>query len=519
MTPAAAHALGAQRNLRQLLLGIVDAPADVAVSDLTLDSREVTPGALFLACRAQARGSGRHGLEFAAQATERGARAVLYETPSASEAKAQAAAARLQAAQGSAQFVVAVPDLRSHLGVIADRFFGAPSQQLHVVGVTGTNGKTTSAWLIAQALSRCGRPAAYIGTLGYGAIDALRPVAHTTSDVVSVHRQLASVRAAGAAAVAMEVSSHALDQGRVDAVRFETAAFTNLTQDHLDYHGSMQAYGAAKARLLARPTLTARVINIDDAFGRELAAAPGAPGRLIVTGRGNAPRGPAHVIAESVQAREDGLELRLLTSWGEARLRVALLGDFNVDNVLTTLAVLLAAQIPLPSAIQALAQCTAAPGRMQRIRGAAGVAQPVVIVDYAHTPDALDKALSAARAHCRGRLRLVFGCGGDRDALKRPIMGRIAASRADVVTVTDDNPRTEEPARIVRDILAGISGSSAVQVEHDRAAAIRAAIRAAAPADLVLIAGKGHEDYQIYGTTRRAFSDAQVAQAALAERA
>ncbi|MGC1456670.1 MAG: UDP-N-acetylmuramoyl-L-alanyl-D-glutamate--2,6-diaminopimelate ligase [Steroidobacteraceae bacterium] len=509
--------------LQQLLSGIVDLPSNVAISDVTLDSRDVTPGALFLACRGQSRGSGRHGIEFAAQASERGARAVVYETPAASEPRALEAAARLlqrirqRAGQDEEQIVVAVPDLRAHLGVIADRFFGQPSQAMHVVGVTGTNGKTTCAWLIAQALSRCGRPAAYIGTLGYGTADALQPVAHTTADVVSVHRQLASLRATGAAAVAMEVSSHALDQGRVAEVRFGAAAFTNLTQDHLDYHGTMQAYGAAKARLLAWPTLTARVINIDDAFGRELAAVRGAPGRLVVTARGTDPGEQAHVLATQVHARNEGLDLTLATSWGEAHLSVPLLGDFNVDNVLTTLAVLLAAQIPLLSALDALSHCVAAPGRMQRVTSPALSAQPTVIVDYAHTPDALEKALAAARAHCRGRLHVVFGCGGDRDALKRPIMGRIAATCADAVTVTDDNPRTEDPADIVRDILAGIFGSSdTVRVQHDRATAIREAIRGAAPGDLVLIAGKGHEDYQIYGTTRRVFSDEQVARGALA---
>ncbi|HEV2702692.1 MAG TPA: UDP-N-acetylmuramoyl-L-alanyl-D-glutamate--2,6-diaminopimelate ligase [Steroidobacteraceae bacterium] len=514
---------GGARSLRQLLSGIVDAPDDVAVSDLTLDSREVSPGALFLACRGERRGNGRHGIEFAAQASERGARAVVYETPAAGETRAQEAAARLlqrvrqRAGQDEEQFVVAVPDLRAHLGVIADRFFGQPSQALHVVGITGTNGKTTCAWLIAQALTRCGRPAAYIGTLGYGATDALRPSAHTTSDVVSVHRQLASVRAAGAAAVAMEVSSHALDQGRVDAVRFDAAAFTNLTQDHLDYHGTMQAYGAAKARLFARPTLTARVINIDDAFGRELALTPGAPGRLVVTARAAQPASQAHVIATQVRARTDGLDLTLSSSFGDAQLSVSLLGDFNVDNILTTLAVLLATQIPLAAALDALAQCVAAPGRMQRVAAVGAATHPTVIVDYAHSPDALEKALAAARAHCRGRLHLVFGCGGDRDQLKRPIMGRIAATGADAVTVTDDNPRTEDPAAIVRDILAGIPGTcDTVRVEHDRATAIGDAIRAGANGDLVLIAGKGHETYQIYGTTFRVFSDERVARGVLA---
>ena len=224
----------------------------------------------------------------------------------------------------------------------------------------------------------------------------------------------------------------------------------------------------------------------------------------------------SYVTATQVRALSDGFDLTLASSWGEARLRVALLGEFNVDNVLTTLAVLLAAQVPLAAAVAGLGQCVPAPGRMQRISAAGSADRPTVIVDYAHTPDALEKALAAARTHCRGRLHLVFGCGGDRDALKRPVMGRIAAHGADTVTVTDDNPRSEDPAGIVRDILAGIAAASGeVRVEHDRAIAIRIAIQTAAPADLVLIAGKGHEDYQIYGTTRRAFSDEQVARGVL----
>ncbi len=515
---------GGPRALRHLLAGIVEAPDDIMVTDITLDSREVRPGALFLACRGHGKNAGqqRHGIEFAAQAAERGARAVLYETPAAGETRALQAAARLlqrvrqRAGQDEDQFVVAVPDLQAHLGQIADRFFAQPSQALQVVGVTGTNGKTTCAWLIAQALTLCGRPAAYIGTLGYGVPGALRPVTHTTADVISVHRQLAVLRASGAQAVAMEVSSHALDQGRVDEVRFATAAFTNLTQDHLDYHDTLAAYGAAKARLFARATLTARVINVDDAFGRELALAHGAPGRLILTGRTAGADGAEYVAATQVQTLNEGLELQLASSWGEARLRVALLGDFNVDNVLTTLAVLLAAQVPLSQAVAALGQCAAAPGRMQRLAGPAAAARIGVIVDYAHTPDALQKALAAARAHCRGRLHVVFGCGGDRDARKRPIMGRIAVAGADTVTVTDDNPRSEDPAIIVRDILAGIpGGATAVRVEHDRAAAIRTAIQAAQTGDVVLITGKGHEDYQLNGTSRRAFSDEQVARAVL----
>ncbi|HEY4341259.1 MAG TPA: Mur ligase family protein, partial [Steroidobacteraceae bacterium] len=323
MTAGESTFRGGARALRHLLSGIVDAPDDIMVTDVTLDSREVRPGALFLACRGHDKGNHRHGIEFAAQAAERGARAVIYETPGADETRALEAAARLlqrirqRAGQDEDQFVVAVPDLRAHLGRIADRFFGEPSQALRVVGVTGTNGKTTCAWLIAQALSLCGRPAAYIGTLGFGAPGALRPVTHTTADVVSVHRQLALLRASGAQAVAMEVSSHALDQGRVDEVRFETAAFTNLTQDHLDYHGTLKAYGAAKARLLQRATLDARIINIDDAFGRELAGAESAPGRLVVTGRASAPTRAAHVMATQVRAVPDGFDLTVASSWGD----------------------------------------------------------------------------------------------------------------------------------------------------------------------------------------------------------
>jgi UDP-N-acetylmuramoyl-L-alanyl-D-glutamate--2,6-diaminopimelate ligase len=539
MTPATAVPLRDGQSLRHLLAGIVEVPQDIMVSDVTLDSREVTPGALFLACRGAGRAPEQaerrlHGVEFAAQAAERGARAVVYEAPVAGETRAQEAASRLlqrvrqRAGQDADQFVVAVPDLRHQLGVIADRFFAQPSQALHVMGVTGTNGKTTCAWLIAQALSLCGRPAGYIGTLGVGMPGALRASAHTTPDVISVHRQLAMLRTAGARAVAMEVSSHALDQGRVDEVRFAAAAFTNLTQDHLDYHGTLQAYGAAKARLFGRSTLEARIINVDDAFGRELAVEAAGRGRLVVTRRlaesdlrrDAATQGgdAAHVTAVHVHPLGDGFDLTLDSSWGKARLRVPLLGEFNVDNVLTTLAVLLTAGVPLSDAVAALGQCVAAPGRMQRISLPGVAARPTVIVDYAHTPDALAKALDAARVHCHGRLHVVFGCGGDRDALKRPMMGRIAATRADFVTLTDDNPRTEDPARIIRDIQDGVpTGSASVRVEHDRHGAIRDAIRAAAPADLVLIAGKGHEDYQIHGTTRRPFSDEQVARAVLEE--
>jgi len=501
-------------RLAELTAGLIDAPAALEVSDVTLDSRAVRPGALFLACR----GHGRHGLEFAGDALARGARAVLYErSPFPGASEFVAAALKASGVSSREVFVAEVPELSRRAGTIADRFFGQPSQALTVIGITGTNGKTTCAWLLAQALAHCHRPAAYMGTLGFGLPGALAATEHTTADAVTVHRRLAALRALGAEAVSMEVSSHALDQDRVGGVRFHTAVFTNLTRDHLDYHGTMAAYAEAKARLFAWPGLAARVINVDDAFGAKLAGQlSGAP--LVITTRGNAapmaPPGAQVVRATRIGTVACGLALEVESSWGTAQLAVPLIGDFNADNALSVLAVLLAWDIPLGDAAAALASCRAAPGRMEAFGGRGAV--PLVIVDYAHTPDALAKALRAARRHCRGQLRVVFGCGGDRDPGKRPMMGGIAAELADESVVTDDNPRSEPPQRIVQQILSGVPAGSAVQVEHDRARAIRATIQRSGSEDVVLIAGKGHEEYQIYGSERRPFSDQSVAREALA---
>ena len=481
--------------LTELLAGFAVAPPEVQVSDVTLDSRAVTPGALFLACRGRAH----HGLEFAPEAAARGARSVVYEPEGAPPAPALP----------HGTFILAVPELTARAGLIADRFFGAPSQHLTVAGITGTNGKTTCAWLLAQALARCGRPAGYIGTLGAGMPPQVMPLRHTTPDAVTLHRQLAQLLAAGAACVSLEVSSHALDQSRVNGVRFHTAAFTNLTRDHLDYHDSMEAYGAAKARLFAWPGLAFRIINVDDPFGAQLARAPG-PGRLIVTTRAAAPIPPAaqFVRATRVRIEPTGLSVEVESSFGGVELALRLMGEFNVDNALTVLAVLLAFGIPLRSAAQALARVRPASGRMEMFGGRGR--SPLAIVDYAHTPDALGNALRAARLHCRGQLRVVFGCGGDRDAGKRPLMGRVAAELADDIVLTDDNPRGEDPRRIVADIVAGITPGAPLVIEHDRALAIRMALQRSAPDDVVLIAGKGHEDYQIRGSERRAFRDQAI---------
>jgi UDP-N-acetylmuramoyl-L-alanyl-D-glutamate--2,6-diaminopimelate ligase len=502
-------------RLTELTAGLIDAPAALEVSDVTLDSRAVSPGALFLACR----GHGRHGLEFAGDALARGARAVLYErSPFPGASEFVAAALKASGVSSREVFVAEVPDLSRRAGTIADRFFGQPSQALTVIGITGTNGKTTCAWLLAQALAHCHRPAAYMGTLGFGLPGALAASEHTTADAVSVHRRLAALKALGAEAVSMEVSSHALDQDRVGGVRFHTAVFTNLTRDHLDYHGTMASYAEAKARLFAWPGLAVRVINIDDELGAKLAGQLSAA-RLVVTARGSAApavqQGAKVVRATRVETAVSGLTLDVESSWGGARLDVPLIGDFNADNALTVLAVLLAWDIPLAEAAAALASCRAAPGRMEAFGGRRGA--PLAIIDYAHTPDALAKALRAARRHCPGRLRVVFGCGGDRDPGKRPLMGRIAAELADESVVTDDNPRNEAPERIVQQILSGMPAGTTVQVEHDRARAIRATLQRSGPTDVVLIAGKGHEEYQLYGSERRPFSDQAVARAALAQ--
>jgi UDP-N-acetylmuramoyl-L-alanyl-D-glutamate--2,6-diaminopimelate ligase len=493
--------------LRSLLHGIASVPdTEARVLDLTLDSREVRPGSLFVALA----GHQVHGLQFVAEAVARGASAVLWEP---------GAAAAAPSLPGSV-FGAPVPGLRDLLGRIADRFFDAPASQLRIAGITGTNGKTTCAYLLAQCLDGLGVPGAYMGTIGWGRPTALTPPTHTTPDVISVHRQLAHLRDSGVRAVAMEVSSHALDQARVAAVRFETAAFTNLTRDHLDYHGSMAAYGEAKKKLLQWPLLGHAVVNIGDAFGRAFAQSYTGPAPLTAVWVGDHPAGlPADrtLNATEITPQRDGLAMQLCGSFGRQSLKTRLLGRFNAENSVVVIACLLSMGVTLPDAAEALACCLPPPGRMELIEApgnrtpdAGAPSRPAAIVDYAHTPDALAKALAAAREHCQGDLWCVFGCGGDRDPGKRPIMGAIADELADRIIVTDDNPRSENPRSITQAIESGIKSHTA-RVIHDRGEAIATALTEAAPPDLVLIAGKGHEDIQIYGDTRRAWSDRREA--------
>ena len=512
--------------LRSLLDGIAApdvaaAGLDVCVDDLTLDSREVRRGSLFVALD----GRRAHGLQFAGEAAARGAGVVLWDPAGSGGCET--------ALSGLPDGVVSVPvkGLRGVLGRIADRYFGSPSSHLRIVGITGTNGKTTCAYLLAQCLDRLQHAAAYMGTIGWGRIEGRRAPtggdAHTTADVITVHRRLAQLRAAGVRDLAMEVSSHALDQGRVDAVRFHTAAFTNLTRDHLDYHGTLEAYGAAKARLFEVAGLEHRVVNVGDAFGRELAGRGGPAGHdADPAGHGRVPLTAVWVGAGSWDQPADrtlcarqivlafaGMSMMLGGSFGERWVATKLLGRFNAENALVVLGCLLALGTPLDAAAAALADCAAPPGRLEVIAGG-GAAKPLAVIDYAHTPDALAKALGALREHCRGALWCVFGCGGDRDPGKRRMMGAVADQLADRIIVTDDNPRSENPADIVREIVAGIAAHP-VRIIHDRGAAISAALDEAVADDLVLIAGKGHEEYQIYGTGRRAFSDREAARRCL----
>jgi UDP-N-acetylmuramoyl-L-alanyl-D-glutamate--2,6-diaminopimelate ligase len=492
------------KDLRALLAGSsVAVPPDIGIVDLTLDSRSVQFGGAFIALP----GTRTHGIGFAPQAVNAGARAILWEpTPGV-------AAPRVPASV----LLLAVPNLTAILGTIADRFFGAPSQTVRTVGVTGTNGKTTTAHLIATASQLLGTAAAYAGTIGFGRIDALQAVTHTTPDSITVHRQLAELRDAGVRSLAMEVSSHALDQHRVDAVRFDTAVFTNLTRDQLDYHGTFESYAAAKAKLFAWPQLKHAVINADDAFGRTLLGNCTATADLTSYSRSSSAPEPRmrHLFAARAVAGARGLDITVDGSWGVATLHSRFIGDFNVENLLAALGALLGWNVPFHDAIAALERCSPPPGRMETLFA---TGKPLAIVDYAHTPDALEKVLAAARKHTTGKLICIFGCGGDRDPGKRPLMAAAAERLADQVIVTDDNPRTEDGDAIVADIVKGLAAPSRALIERDRAAAIAQGIALGKPGDVVLIAGKGHEDYQIVGSERRRFSDREVARAVLEQR-
>lgn len=499
--------------LSALLKGLVAvAPVqDRTVSGLSLDSRTVRQGELFIALEGQVT----HGIEFAPGALARGAAAVLWETTAQHRVDNRLDLDRI------AQKVplIRVPRLSEHLGRLASRFYGNPSQALRVIGITGTDGKTSTSQFVAQALEHLGFSVGVMGTLGYGRLGEFTEASHTTPDAIRVQQWLARFRDQGSKFVVMEASSHGLELGRVNGITFETAVFTNLTRDHLDFHGNMKNYARAKSRLFEMPGLKQAVLNLDDPLGAELFAKIHT--RVACIGYTLAEQVPAGVARGLSVARMDfgldGLEVDINSSWGSATLRCRLLGRFNVSNLLAALGVLLSVGIDFKRAVAALEHVTTVPGRMELIEAPLDRLAPRVVVDYAHTPGALEQVLSALRAHCTGQLWCVFGCGGDRDRGKRSLMGACAEALADRIVITDDNPRSESPAAIVADIISGLQRKEQVKIEHDRARAIRWVIQSATAQDLVLVAGKGHENYQIVGTVKKAFSDHEQVRRCLQE--
>ena len=494
----------AEVELSMLLQGYASVPVGISVLGLSLDSRELRPGYLFLACR----GHDHHGLKHLADVRGRGAIAVAYDSAGAD--------AYLPLPTDIRAFAVA--DLAAKAGLIAARFYADPTAGQRVMAVTGTNGKTSVSLITAQSLAEAGRSCGVLGTVGFGAYGKLQEPTHTTPDAVNMQAWFARFRDLGLKHVSMEASSHALDQGRINGTRVEVAVFTNLTRDHLDYHGSMEAYGAAKRRLFEMPGLKHAVVNLDDAFGLALAGSLPASVECIgytLEGR-RSPVGRS-LAAEKLALNSGGLTFDVNGDFGRGHVDSRLLGRFNAQNLLAAQGALLALGMSFDESLRALNRARTVPGRMECFGG--GPERPLVVVDYAHSPDALEKALTAARAHCRGQLWCVFGCGGDRDRGKRPQMGAIAERLADRVLITDDNPRGEDGDAIVAEILAGMQRRNRALVQRARGEAVAQAVHAALPGDVVLVAGKGHETEQIIGGKALHYSDRETVASLFGEHA
>jgi len=477
----------------------LDFDSDLNVSGLTLNSNECGEGFLFVALK----GTNHHGLNYAKSAIAKGAIAVLFDSEQAELADEMLADLNV--------LKIPVADLAEKLGEIAARFYGEPSHKINVIGITGTNGKTSCSQFLAQALENSG----VIGTIGWGKVGELKQTLNTTPDALAVQKMLATLKNEGCENIAMEVSSHGLAQSRVNGVQFKGAIFTNFSRDHLDYHGTMAAYLETKLKLFDAPQLEFAVINLDDEVSEQIIAAIPENVEVIgVTTTGKQSLRGQILRAENIELNLSGIQFDVFWQNQKCVLHVPLIGLFNLENVLCVLAVMLKSGVEFEEAAKRLTHLKAVNGRMERFCGDKN--QPLVIVDYAHTPDALEKVLRSLRSHTLGKLGVVFGCGGNRDSGKRSQMGRVAEQFADWVIITDDNPRFELSETIVRDILGGFSNYEA-DIIYDRANAIHNAIERAAAQDCVLIAGKGHEDYQEINGVKFPFNDAECVREILAQ--
>lgn len=466
--------------------------AEVEAGRLILDSRKASRGDVFIALK----GTQTDGRQYIPDVLARGVAAVLVEADHADEV---------------IQFhekipVIPVVSLREKLGELAAAFYGYPARHMKMFGVTGTNGKTSCTHFLAQALQKLHMTCGVIGTLGSGLYGALGEAGLTTPDAVTLQAMLRHFVDAGAKATAMEVSSHSVDQGRVNGIAFESAIFTNLTQDHLDYHGTMEAYAAVKKRFLAEYPVKHLIINSDDPRGLQWLKEWQHRDSVFAYGLNRAvlPNTIPQIYAENIRLTLEGIHTKVITPWGQGELTLPLIGHFNLSNMLAVLTVLCSQEMPFDRVLQVLSQLKAVPGRMQLLGGRG---RPLIAVDYSHTPDSLEKALQALRRHVSGKLICVFGCGGNRDTAKRPLMAKIAEQLADQIIVTNDNPRHEDPDVIARQILSGFTHPERVAVILDRSKAIEKGIQCATTDDGVLIAGKGAEQYQQIGDQKVPFDD------------
>ena len=484
--------------LSDLLQDFAAVSEDCTIKALILDSRKVTPGALFIAFK----GTVSDGRDFIAAAIQNGAAAILC------------AAEDAPALPKAAIPILKISDLQNKLGEMAARFYAHPARTIPVLGVTGTSGKTSCTHFLSQALTELKQPCGLIGTLGSGFFGKLGAAGLTTPDAITLQATLRNFVDQGAKAVAMDVSSHSIDQGRVNGMPFELGIFTNLSQDHLDYHHDMATYAAVKKRLFTELPTKLAIINVEDPIGLSYLA-PVAKLKPVIAYSIEKVALPVDIEAVYTKTAKfslHGINAQVVTPWGEGELELALIGRFNLSNALAVIAALGSLKFTLPEILMAIRHLRPVSGRMQIV---SEPNEPLVVVDYAHKPDALLQVLKALNAHKKGKLICVFGCGGERDRAKRPIMARIAEENADQVIVTNDNPRHEAPAAIVAEIMSGFKHPERVTVEYDRANAIAFALQSASNDDCILIAGKGGETYQLIGDESRPFCDATVAKSIL----